>query len=255
MHVVGVSRWVLDLAEQSILKPAMLSSRVIHNGIDVELFSPGDRPAARDAVDLPADAHVLVFVGSSFLKNRFKDWITIRGAVERLGHRELQRPVILLAVGDSGPVERLGKTEIRMLGVVTDQKVMAHIYRAADLCVHASRGESFCVAIAEARACGAPTVATAVDGIPEQVRSLTDRYTPCPVHDAAEATGILVPPANADAMADACAMLLSDDSLRARLSANAVRDARERFSNERMVREYLEVYEEVLSARCRQRVV
>lgn len=94
---------------------------------------------------------------------------------------------------------------------------------------------------------------TAVGGIPEQVRSLTDRYTQCPVHGPEEATGILVPPADPEAIADAVAMLLSDDGLRSQLSENAVRDAHERFSNERMVKEYLELYEELLGQRCGQR--
>lgn len=99
---------------------------------------------------------------------------------------------------------------------------------------------------AAGRACGAPTVATAVDGIPEQVRSLTDRYTPCPMYGPDEATGILVGPGDAEAMADACVTLLRDDALRMRLSDNAVQDARERFSNDRMVQAYLSLYEEIL---------
>lgn len=70
-----------------------------------------------------------------------------------------------------------------------------------------------------------------------------------PFYDPDQVTGILVPPGDPEAMADAVAMLLGDDNLRTRLSANAVRDARERFSNERMVKEYLELYEEVLGGR------
>jgi len=125
---------------------------------------------------------------------------------------------------------------------------LAMWYRSADLCLHAAHGESFCVAILEGRACGAPTVATAVDGIPEQVRSLTDRYTPCPMYGSDEATGILTASGDAEAMADACVTLLRDDALRMRLSANAVRDARDRFSNERMVQAYLSLYEEALQS-------
>jgi len=252
MHVVGVSRWVLDLAEQSILKPAMLSSRVIHNGIDVELFSPGEKPRARHDLGLPPEASVLVFSATRFRTKRHKDWPTVYAAARLLGERHLGRPVILVGIGDEGKTERGDGYEVRYAGWIQDQKLLATYYRAADICVHAAHGESFCVAIAEARACGAPTIATAVDGIPEQIRSLTDRYTPCPVYDTDEATGILVGAGDPQAMADACAMLLTDETLLARLSANAARDARDRFSNERMVREYLALYEEALES-CRTR--
>ncbi len=245
-HVTAPARYLINMAEESILKPAMLSSRVIPNGIDVALFSPGNKDHARLQLGLPRDAAILVFVASDFLKNRFKDWPTIRRSAEILADRLAERPVMLVGIGDAADDEAMGNLGIRYAGTVRDQTTLVEWYRAADLCVHAAHADTFPGVVLESLGCGTPVIASAVCGIPEQVRSLTDGYTPCPMYGPDEATGILVGPGDAEAMADACVKLLRDDALRSRLSSNAVRDARARFSNDRMVQAYLSLYEEIL---------
>ncbi|WP_437502393.1 glycosyltransferase [Sorangium sp. So ce1099] len=79
----------------------------------------------------------------------------------------------------------------------------------------------------EAMAEGLPVVATAVGGMSEQV---DDRVT-----------GRLVPPADAAALAGALVELAVDPALRARMGAAGWERARERFSLERMVRDYVDV--------------
>jgi glycosyltransferase involved in cell wall biosynthesis len=79
--------------------------------------------------------------------------------------------------------------------------------RAADVFVLASRRESCGLAILEARQAGCAIVATDVDGIPEQV----DRG----------GAGLLVPPADVDALAVAIGRLLDDPAERDRLVAAA----------------------------------
>ncbi|WP_437620282.1 glycosyltransferase [Sorangium sp. So ce1151] len=79
----------------------------------------------------------------------------------------------------------------------------------------------------EAMAEGLPVVATAVGGMSEQVDD--------------GATGRLVPPADAAALAGALVELAADPALRARMGAAGWERARERFSLERMVRDYVDV--------------
>jgi glycosyltransferase involved in cell wall biosynthesis len=112
-----------------------------------------------------------------------------------------------------------------------DPARVAEHYRAADVYVHAARADTFPTTVLEALACGTPVVASSVGGIPEQVRSLRAveaRPAMCvaaAAHDIAEATGFLVPPADAAAMADAVRVLLAQPAIRARLSENAAADA------------------------------
>ncbi|XYH95495.1 glycosyltransferase [Sorangium sp. So ce1128] len=79
----------------------------------------------------------------------------------------------------------------------------------------------------EAMAEGLPVVATAVGGMSEQVDDAV--------------TGRLVPPADAAALAGALVELAADPALRARMGAAGWERARERFSLERMVRDYVGV--------------
>jgi len=124
--------------------------------------------------------------------------------------------------------------------------------------VHAAKADTFPNTILEALACGTPVVATAVGGIPEQVKGAKiangkigsanlNRY------DLQEATGFLVSPGDVEGMADGIERLLTDDSLRRRLSENAARDAARRFDLEHQVKAYLGWYEEILKDSSRER--
>ena len=116
-----------------------------------------------------------------------------------------------------------------------DPKVVARYYQVADVYIHAARADTFPNTVLEALACGTPVVATAVGGIPEQVED--------------GVTGFLMPPGDAEAMAEAIITLLTDDALRMRLGRNAAEDAQRRFTLNRQVEAYLGWYEELVANR------
>jgi glycosyltransferase involved in cell wall biosynthesis len=84
-------------------------------------------------------------------------------------------------------------------------------YADADLVVHASRGETFGMVVAEALACGLPVVATEVGGVPEALGRAPDGSLP----------GVLVPPDDAPALAAALRTWLEDAATRDRLRTSA----------------------------------
>jgi glycosyltransferase involved in cell wall biosynthesis len=88
---------------------------------------------------------------------------------------------------------------------------LAAAYEAADLCVLASRSESYGMVLAEAVAHGLPVVATCVGGVPEAVGRSSDGTVP----------GLLVQPDDAKALASALAGWLDDPELRRRLARTA----------------------------------
>jgi glycosyltransferase involved in cell wall biosynthesis len=122
--------------------------------------------------------------------------------------------VSLLVAGD-GPdledmrrqaIERGLDDRVRFLGALEREDVLA-LFRAADASLLSSTWENLPHAVVEALAVGTPVVATAVGGVPELVRDGEN--------------GLLVPPADPDALAAAIRRLVSDPGLRERLATAA----------------------------------
>jgi glycosyltransferase involved in cell wall biosynthesis len=106
-------------------------------------------------------------------------------------------------------------------------------WQRADIAVLTSDNEGMPVSLMEAAACGVPAVATAVGGIPELVET--------------SVTGLLAPPGNPAAFADALETLLKDSSRRAAMGVAARQRAVERFSLTRQVDALLALWSEVLA--------
>ncbi len=252
LHISVPCRWLQEKVEQSMLKPAVVETRVIPYGVDLKVFKPMDQQAVRAKLGLELDANILLFAANGIRRNVWKDYELLRSAIGRLAHRAKNAKIVLIALGENGKPENIGGATIRFVPFCSDPFVVAQYYQAADLYVHAARADTFPVTILESLACGTPVVATAVGGIAEQVKSLPviDDYSLDDVnsYSASQATGMLTPPGNVEAFSEAINMLMSDRDLRLRLSNNAVCDAQRRFDHERQADDYLDWYDELSSA-------
>ena len=183
--------------------------RVLPNGVDLELFAPRDREAARREVGLDARGTIVLSVG----------WL-----VPRKGHDLALRAVAMLpeatlVIAGEGPeapaLQRLAAClgigeRVRFLGALPQER-LAMVYNAADVLVLASSREGFPNVLLEALACGTPVVATAVWGTPEIV--------------AAPAAGRLVEERSPEALCAAIRDLLADPPARAAVRVYARRFA------------------------------
>jgi len=239
VYVATPSRWLHDRVRASMLEPAIVESRVIANGIDLDVFRPGDKLEARKRLAIPEDARVLLFAGSSITDSPFKAFDLLRTAVSDAA-AQIDRKLVLIALGQSRSNEAAGAAEIRFEPFEPEAEQVARYYQAADLYAHAARADTFPTTVLEAQACGTPVVATATGGIPEQVVCLAE------TDDCSLATGRLVPGGEPGALTAAIVALLKEPDLLAQLSRNAARHARERFDRERQTDAYLEWYREIL---------
>lgn len=207
---------------------------VIPSGIDLDRFRRLDRGARQksDVFDCPPDAFVVGSVG----------WLTdIKGhrylveAVARLIQEFPQLQLVIVGSGGLGPsLERLA-AELgipRVLHLVGHRADVEVCLSAMDLFVLPSLNEGMGRALVEAMAAGLPVIATKVGGVP----ALID-------HDR---TGLLVPPADSAALADALRLLLRRPEEAERLGRAAQAAITERFSADSMVQALERLYQETL---------
>ncbi|HSE36867.1 MAG TPA: glycosyltransferase [Blastocatellia bacterium] len=152
--------------------------------------------------------------------------------------RRVNRPVRLLVAG-TGPFEAAYREEVRASGCedivsfLGFRKDSPDLMAAADLLILPSVAEAFGLALTEALYLRTPVVATRVGGIPEIVDDGVD--------------GILVPPADSKALADAIVDLLNDQRRRQRMAGAGRDKVLTRFSFEDMVRSYETIYEKAVA--------
>ncbi len=141
-------------------------------GVDTEVFSPGREPkrATRERLGLPTEGS-LIFFSSRVAPE--KDAETLLRAARKLleGGRDLW---LLHRSGGHGEfVREAARFGVAARVVATDavhpHRQLPDDYRAADLCVQASREEGLGFSALEALACGTPVVAARVGGLAETV--------------------------------------------------------------------------------------
>lgn len=237
LFIVTPSQWLMDKVQDSMLAPAVQEAIVIPNGVDLTIFRPANQSDVRMQLGLPKEAFILLFAAYTIKSNPWKDYTTLRSAVDHLALLPWEHEVILVALGETAPLERLGNVEVRFVPFQDDPGVVASYYQAADVYLHAARADTFPNTVLESLACGTPVVATAVGGIIEQIVD--------------GVTGYLVPPGDGAAMAERTAALLSSHILRKRMSLQAVDMVRHHYDLEKQVDRYLKWYEWVIgSAQC-----
>jgi glycosyltransferase involved in cell wall biosynthesis len=229
---VAVSETTAEVARQNREAPDA-KLRTIPNGIDLDRFQPDgrERTAVRAELGIPEAAWVVGTVGRLAPE---KDQLLLLSAMAPLLGPEHR----LLIVGD-GPERPRLEAAAAALGARTGFVFLAgaredvpRLYQAMDLFALTSRTEGLPLVLPEAMAAALPVVATAVGGIPTVVEE--------------GATGYLVPAGDERALQDRLSRLASDRRLGEDLGQRGRARALERYSAERMVREYLELYQALL---------
>jgi len=130
-------------------------------------------------------------------------------------------------------IKHLGlEHHVRLVGFRPD---ILSLLKGLDLFVMSSITEGLGTSILDAMAASKAVVATRAGGIPEAVED--------------GVTGLLVPPHNAPALAEAILRLLKDAPLRRRMGEEGLARVRAQFNVDRMVDETLAVYERVAGTR------
>ena len=202
---------------------------VIPNGVDTGRYGRDEaaRTSVRRELDLPESASLVISVatfkeqkGHRFLVSAAARVIPDHDGTHLIlaGDGDL-RPAIQHAVEEQGIADR-----VHFLG---DRRDVPRLLAASDVFVLPSLWEGLPMSLLEAMASELPCIATDVSGVREVV---------------ADGSGLMVPPANPDALESALRVVLDDQSEAAALGGRARRRVEDHYSAREQARDHVEIY-------------
>jgi glycosyltransferase involved in cell wall biosynthesis len=209
--------------------------RLIYNGVDagVRTSRPGELfPGLAGGENRP----VVTYVANFHEYKGHEDLVEAAASVSQ----EIPDVLFVLVGRDAGAMPAV-RDKIAGLGlekhvILTGARAdTTGLLAASTLAVHPSHQEGFPNTVLEAMAAGKAVVASAAGGTVEAVED--------------GRTGILVPPRNPKALAEALLRLLRDPACARRMGEAGRVRVREEFSLERMVRSYENLYDELTADR------
>jgi glycosyltransferase involved in cell wall biosynthesis len=207
-----------------------------------------DNPIGQEFFQVPRSPEPgrLLFVGTVVPRKRVQDIVAAVAQVLNMpassnaqwkSNLQLRIAGPLLDAGSEAllrsTIESTGlQRRVTLLGPVSQSQLVDE-YARAQILVLASKEETAPQVIAQAMACGLPTVASAVGGIPAMVRD--------------GESGLLFPFSDTQAFAKQLFRLLNDSQLRKAMETKIVLEGRERFHPDSVAAQTVAVYREMLS--------
>jgi glycosyltransferase involved in cell wall biosynthesis len=224
--------------------------RVIRLGFDLSAFTgcAENKDVVREG-SLFNDSQKKFSVGAVGRLTHVKNHTLLLKAVKLLKDRQKLRLFKFFIIGD-GELRTQLEDEARNLRVSEDivftgwQRDMASIYRALDAVVLTSRNEGTPVTLIEAMAAARPVVATEVGGVRDVLGAIEGKNLDVGFH--LGANGVLVPPENAEALADALLFIMEKRETTEQMVRNAKEFVTEKYSLSRLIDDMENLYREIL---------
>ncbi len=220
--ITSVSPWLKKRAERSSIL-AGKDHRTVLNGISTEVFRQYDeieKERVRKEFDLPSAPFVL-HATAAFSSDKSN----IKGGHYVLKLAEMMPNTLFVVAGEV--IDNITPpSNLILLGRVANQKHLATLYSMADATLLTSRRETFSMIVAESLSCGTPVVGFYA-GAPETI-AIDDYCT-------------FVDFADLDSLKKAL-----EDSLSKHDKQSVSRSAHNVYSREKMVDDYIKVYQELL---------
>lgn len=231
MVIVAPSQWLAQCARDSALFHQQ-RIEVIPNGIDTTLYRPMAKAAARIKLGLPQEAQIVLFIAMNSTSDPRKGYQLLRPALHRLVQDATIPNLQIVIIGSDGAHDdSLPKIPIHYMGRVNDEQRLALLYAAADVMVAPSLEDNLPNTVLESLACGTPSVAFAIGGMPDMIEH--------------QATGYLARPFEIEDLAYGISWVLEDGERHARLAYQARVLIEREFSLSLQAKRYISLYSEV----------
>jgi glycosyltransferase involved in cell wall biosynthesis len=208
---------------------------VMYNGVDQNFFHPMNKKKSRDKLGLPENKTLILTVRRLVYKNGLDTLIEAASLLAR------DRTDLLFIIIGNGPDKKFITNRIRQLGINGNVRLVGFVpeellplyYNAADhFVIPSSSGEGLPLVLLEAMACGLPVIATTVGGTPEIIKDMVN--------------GVLVPPGNQRALAQAILKLISLKKESQAIRVESRKTIENNFNWDKNVHQLIKVYEEFL---------
>lgn len=221
MTLVAISTMMKQYFENNELL-SRFPVRLIHNGIEADKFQIKDKYKSRQQLSIPEEAIVFVFVAQNIHEGR-------KGLRELIAALEVQQTpnIYLVCLGGNDGVVPEASFSIRRAGFVSDLATQCLYYSAADLFVMPSFQEAFAQTPLEAMACGTPVISFPCSGAHDLIN---------------EQNGIVCSDFTVEALADGIRQAMEREYNREAIREDVIC----RFSYDKIARQYVELYKEVL---------
>jgi glycosyltransferase involved in cell wall biosynthesis len=159
--IVSPSKWLADRVKMSY--PTLTDVRVINNGIDTDIFVPGDKNRLREELNLPKEKFLVLFVAEFSTDNPFKGGEIVREVI----HRNQEDTFCFITIGSEKKSNSPNHIEF---SYISKDDELAKLYAACDVLFYPTNADNFPLVVLEAMACGLPVIASAIAGIPEIIQ-------------------------------------------------------------------------------------
>jgi D-inositol-3-phosphate glycosyltransferase len=218
---------------------------VIPCGTDIQNFHAIPKPEARTELGFQPDEQIVLYVGRFDQRKGIETLVRAFAQIKANASNASKLRLVIVGGSEAGQSdgierERIG-TLVETLGLTANTVFAGRVghdrlplyYTAADVCVIPSHYEPFGLVAIESMACGTPVVASDVGGL---------KFTVVP-----EETGLLVPPRQVGAFAEAIDRVLSDDLWARKLRKRASERVQQNFSWSGVAAQLSDLYRRLLA--------
>jgi glycosyltransferase involved in cell wall biosynthesis len=233
LTIITPSYWLKSLAQQS----PVFEGKTIHhvlNGIDLNVYKPGDKKQARTALGVPTEGPTVIFSSHILDKNNpWKGGTDLLQILRKLNDRTTD-PVNFLVLGEGkfAELDEFSNFRIFRKGYIKDEKLMIQCLQAADLFIYPTRADNLPNVLIEAVACGTPCITFDIGGNSEIIK---DGYN-----------GIIIAPFDFDLFAAKTTDLLTHPLKLSAFSSNCAKSSLQ-FDLKLMANSYISIFRAVSS--------
>lgn len=231
---IAPSNWMANQAQSStLLKDSNI--QIIPNGVDTKIFCPRSKIEAREYFGFSLFKKIIMFGANSVTGDENKGFNHLLEIHSLISNSLIGKNFEIVVFGGVDEKTKLlcKNMQIRFMGKVIEEKLLARLYSVANVICVPSFQESFGLVALEAMSCGIPVVAYNTSGLKDII-----------VHGV---SGILAKPFDKKEIAYGLIQILVDEELSGKMSIESRARAVNIFDSKKIADSHIKLYEDLLS--------